>query len=158
LLKTNVAQEIKPVRTVRNICPVGLTEPEIHALLRVAGESKHGLAARNYALVQLMIQAGLRVSEVAALHIGDVVARERSGEVRIRHGKGLKARDVPLNATARRAVRMYLDNRKQMKAEDSYIKRGSDSISASQFSTNPFKRNYRAGSKRAPPKASWRPI
>jgi site-specific recombinase XerC len=27
----------------------------------------------------------------------------------IREGKGLKAREVPLNATARRALRLYLD-------------------------------------------------
>ena len=56
-----------------------------------------------------MVQAGLRVSEVAALRIADITARERSGLVRIREGKGLKAREVPLNATARRALRLYLD-------------------------------------------------
>jgi integrase len=44
---------------------VGLTDIEIHALLRAAGASSHGLAARNYALAQLMLQAGLRVGEVA---------------------------------------------------------------------------------------------
>jgi site-specific recombinase XerD len=48
--------------------PVGLTDGEVHALLRAAGASSHGLAARNYALVQLMpLQAGLRVGEVAML-------------------------------------------------------------------------------------------
>ncbi len=65
-LKTNVAIDLRPIRTVRNTRPLGLTEPEVHALLRLAGESGHGLATRNYALVQLMVRAGLRVSEVAA--------------------------------------------------------------------------------------------
>jgi len=110
-LRTNVALDLRPVRTVRNTRPVGLTEPEVHTLLRLAGESGHGLAKRNYALVQLMVQAGLRVGEVAALRIADIIARERSGLVRIREGKGLKAREVPLNATARRALRLYLDAR-----------------------------------------------
>jgi site-specific recombinase XerD len=110
-LRTNVAQDLKPMRTVRNTQPVGLTEPEVHALLRVAGESGHGLATRNYALVQLLLQAGLRVSEVAALQKADVMIRDRSGIVRVRHGKGLKVREVPLNATARRALRLYLDTR-----------------------------------------------
>jgi integrase/recombinase XerD len=110
-VKVNVALDLRPVRTVRNTRPVGLSEPEVHTLLRLAGESGHGLATRNYALVQLMVQAGLRVSEVAALRIADITARERSGLVRIREGKGLKAREVPLNATARRALRLYLDTR-----------------------------------------------
>lgn len=99
------------MRTVRNRQPAGLTDAEVHAVLRAAGASSHGLAARNYALVQLMLQAGLRVGEVAALSIGDVTLHERSGSVRIRHGKGLKAREVPLNATARRALRQYLGER-----------------------------------------------
>ena len=34
---------------------------------------------------------------------------DRSGSVRICHGKGLKARDVPLNATVRRALKQHLD-------------------------------------------------
>jgi integrase/recombinase XerC len=90
---------------------VGLTEPEVHTLLRLAGESGHGLAKRNYALVQLMIQAGLRVGEMATLRVADITAHERSGLGRIRQGKGLRAREVPLNATARRALRLYLDSR-----------------------------------------------
>ena len=118
-LKSNVALELKPVRTVRNTRPVGLTEPEVHALLRVAGESGHGLAMRNYALVQLMVQAGLRVSEVAALRVADITVHERSGSVRVRQGKGLKAREVPLNATARRALRLYLGARNGGEAEES---------------------------------------
>jgi integrase/recombinase XerC len=68
-LRTNVALDLRPVRTVRNTRPMGLIEPEVHTLLRLAGESGHGLATRNYALVQLIVQAGLRVGEVAALRI-----------------------------------------------------------------------------------------
>lgn len=110
-LTADVARDVRPVRTLRDRQPAGLTDPELHALLRAAGASTHGLAARNYALVQLMLQAGLRVGEVATLRIADITLGERSGSVRIRHGKGLKARDVPLNATARRALARYLDAR-----------------------------------------------
>jgi site-specific recombinase XerD len=86
----NVARHVKSVRVVRERRPLGLTAREVHGLLRAAGESSHGLARRNYALVQLMLQAGLRVGEVAALRRSDVVLRER---------------ELPLNATARRALR-----------------------------------------------------
>jgi integrase/recombinase XerC len=57
---------------VRNRQPAGLTDPEVHALLRAAGASTHGVAARNYALIQVMLQAGLRVGEVAALWVSDL--------------------------------------------------------------------------------------
>jgi len=107
-LSGDVARDLRPVRTVRNRQPIGLTDPEVHALLRAAGASTHGLAARNYALVQVMLQAGLRVGEVGALRVADITLSDRSGNVRIRHGKGLKAREVPLNATARRALKRYL--------------------------------------------------
>jgi len=110
-LSADAAGNVRPMRTIRNRQPAGLTDVEIHALLRAAGASSHGLAARNYALVQIMLQAGLRVGEVAALRVADVSMNDRSGNVRIRQGKGLKARDVPLNATGRRALKQHLEQR-----------------------------------------------
>jgi site-specific recombinase XerD len=118
LLKKDVSASLKPVRFTRNRQPAGLVEPEVHALLRVAGETQYGLAARNYALVQMMLQTGLRVGEVAALKIRDVTVRERTGSVIVRQGKGLKEREVPLNATVRRALRNYLDERESNDSQD----------------------------------------
>ena len=106
-----LAADVRPMRTTRNRQPVGLADIEIHGLLRAAGASSHGLAARNYAIAQLMLQAGLRVSEVAALQVADITMSDRSGSVRIRHGKGLKAREVPLNASVRRALKQHLERR-----------------------------------------------
>jgi len=110
-LGVDAAGNVRPMRTTRNRQPLGLTNIEINALLRAAGASSHGLAARNYAMVQLMLQAGLRVGEVAALKVDDITLNDRSGSVRIRQGKGLKAREVPLNATGRRALKQHLDHR-----------------------------------------------
>jgi integrase/recombinase XerC len=109
-LEVDAARNVRPVRTVRNQQPVGLTDIEVHALLRAAGASLHGLAARNYAMAQLMLQAGLRVGEVATLRVADLTMNDRSGTVRIRHGKGLKAREIPLNATVRRALKQFLED------------------------------------------------
>jgi site-specific recombinase XerD len=78
-----------------------LTEPEVHGLLRVAGESKRGRAKRDYGLLQLLLQTNLRVGELTSLKLSDVQIRDRSGEVRVREGKGKKERGVPLNASAR---------------------------------------------------------
>jgi len=109
-LAEHVAAEVKLTRAVRGQCPKGLNAAEVQALLRAAGQSRHGLARRNYALTQILLQTGLRVSEVAGLQVGDLALHERSGEVRV-HGKGAKERTVPLNTTARRAIQAYLDGR-----------------------------------------------
>jgi integrase/recombinase XerC len=64
-----------------------------------------------------MLQTGLRVGEVAALRRSDVVLRDRAGTVRVRNGKGLKEREVPLNATARRALRQLLEQEPAAQSE-----------------------------------------
>ena len=111
ILKIDPGETIKSVRVTKRGRPQGLEEPEVHALLRVAGESRYGHARRNYAVVQFLIQTGLRISEAAALCWADLKLRERAGSVRVRQGKGRKEREVPLNASARRALRTYLEPR-----------------------------------------------
>jgi site-specific recombinase XerD len=88
--------------------PLALRRREVFALFHAAVASPHGLALRNVALVQLMLQAGLRVGEVTALTHADLTLKTRSGSVRVCDGKGRKAREVPLNTTVRRAVQDYL--------------------------------------------------
>ena len=96
--------------------PLGLRRREVFALVHAASASPHRLAARNVALVQLMLQAGLRVGEVTALTHRDIQLHTRSGTVHVRDGKGRKARDIPLNATVRRALHAYLDTLRDVSA------------------------------------------
>jgi site-specific recombinase XerD len=116
-LRSNVAAELKLTRATRGTRPKGLLPAEVQGLLRAAGQSRRALARRNYAVVQLLLQAGLRVSEAAALRLQDLEIRERQGKVHIR-GKGNKERYVPLNATARRALQTYLDEREKTGTQD----------------------------------------
>jgi integrase/recombinase XerC len=61
-------------------------------------------APRERAIHELLYGAGLRVSELCGLDVGDV-----EGElVHVRRGKGGKARIVPLGSQARRAIDAYL--------------------------------------------------
>jgi integrase/recombinase XerC len=71
-----------------------------------------------------MLQTGLRVGEVSALRRRDVVLRERAGTVRVRNGKGLKEREVPLNATARRALRQLLEQEPAAPSEAAVFRSG----------------------------------
>lgn len=117
-LKTNVAGEVKLTRTVRGVRPKGLADLEIQALLRAAGQSAHGLGKRNYALAQVMLQTGVRVSEAANLRIADMALRERAGSIRLRQGKGRKEREVPLNSSVRRGLRAYFETRGPLEPYD----------------------------------------
>lgn len=118
IVKSDPSASLKSMRVARRRQPAGLAESEVHALLRSAGSSRRSQGSRNYALVQLLLQTGLRVGEVASLRVEDVVIRERYGRVRVRLGKGEKEREVPLNATVRRALRMYLDGRPTRRPEE----------------------------------------
>ena len=65
-------------------------------------------AQRNYAIVQLLLQTGIRLDECSRLTLDDIEFGECSGRLKVRQGKGNKARTVPLNASARQALAEYL--------------------------------------------------
>jgi integrase/recombinase XerC len=71
------------------------------------------MAYRDQAMLVLMMNAGLRISEISALKKDDLTIRERSGSVTVRAtaGKGTKERTVPLNLSARRALESWLEVR-----------------------------------------------
>jgi len=66
------------------------------------------LCVRDRAILALMAYGLLRSGEVVRLDVGDVVLREKSGDVRIRHGKGDKEAVVPLGREARLALAAWL--------------------------------------------------
>ncbi len=84
----------------------GLTGPQVNALLRQAQAS--GEPERNYAIVQALLQTGIRLSECSGLRFGDITLGERGGILLVRAGKGNKVRSVPLNASAREALAIYV--------------------------------------------------
>ena len=66
---------------------------EIIAVMRMAGDSAHGLRVR--ALVAVLWRAGLRISEALALTESDVDPRR--GSVLVRRGKGEKRREAGMD-------------------------------------------------------------
>ncbi len=64
-------------------------------------------SVRDRAIVLLMIDTGLRVSEVAGLRLGDL---RPDGALKVR-GKGSRERIVPVGSTARQAIVRYLGQR-----------------------------------------------
>jgi integrase/recombinase XerD len=66
-------------------------------------------AKRDRALFMVLLDTGVRASELIALNLRDV--NPVSGEIQVRKGKGGKARTVFLGSKARKAVRAYLKER-----------------------------------------------
>ena len=114
-----VAESFRVVRKPKERQPKALTDKEVYALLRAAGLSDHGLDRRNYAIIQVLLQTGLRVSELASIKMKDINLSERSGTLYVRLGKGDKDRVVPLNSSARRALTRYLQTVKHESDESS---------------------------------------
>jgi integrase/recombinase XerC len=67
--------------------------------------------------VQLLLQTGLRVGEVENLKLENLFLYDRSGEIRVRDGKGRKERSVPLNSSVRKALKDYLLERRKKALE-----------------------------------------
>jgi len=105
MVKINPTTGIKRVQEQKN-APRWLDRRELGTLIRTV--HKYG-NQRDIALVMLLIHTGLRISEAVSLRLEDIVLRERSGYVRVWHGKGDKYREVPLNITIRRVLDGYIN-------------------------------------------------
>lgn len=85
--------------------PKALKPTALRHLLRTVHTTGN---VRDRALLELLVGTGIRVSECLTLHHGDVVIRERSGTLTVRHGKGGSFRVIPLTSDVRHALHAYL--------------------------------------------------
>jgi len=103
----NPTEEIKFLPEVKT-APKALERKEVLSLIRSVMSSGK---PRDAAIVALLLHTGVRVSELCALTVDDVVLKDRTGHIVVRSGKGSKRREVPLNSTARSALKRWLDVR-----------------------------------------------
>lgn len=104
-LNENPAFNLKQVGQVPADAPEPLTSTAVNALLRASRRERHG--ERDYAILQMLLQTGMRIGECQALCWQDITFQEKKGIVLIRAGKGNKARTVPLNSLVRSALVEY---------------------------------------------------
>ncbi len=83
-------------------------------MLRAAEASR----PRDRAIVTLLLYTALRLQEVVALDVDDVSISARKGMLVVRSGKGDAHREVPLNASSRKAVDDWLKDRGKPTGED----------------------------------------
>lgn len=107
LISANPADGISQVDEVRP-APKWLDENEEHALLRVVQERGR---KRDIALITLMLNTGLRVSEIPNLTVDDIEISPGKGSVTVGGKKGGKSRTVPLSIDTRKAIEDHLTQR-----------------------------------------------
>jgi site-specific recombinase XerD len=107
LIEANPTEGIRNVKAVEMV-PRWLTRKEQYALLRAVQKEGN---RRDEAVIMLLLNTGLRVSEASGLRLSDIEISQRKGQVTVRDGKGGKHRVVPLNADVRKALAEYLDAR-----------------------------------------------
>ena len=78
-------------------------------------QSKRHTALRDTAIIMVLVDTGIRASELCALTVADY--NPRRSDLQIQHGKGDKSRTVPLGVTASDALDDYLDWRQRPPGE-----------------------------------------
>lgn len=113
-IRGNPAEELPLVPNGRDdeAQPRVLDYDEIEALvIAVRAGARPSLMRRDYAVIELMLQAGLRASEVAGLDVRDIVSTHDGLHVIVRGESDDQYREVPLNEPLARALREYLQVR-----------------------------------------------
>ncbi len=112
----NPAARLQLVK-LQAVAPQDLDRNQLNRLMREsravsegATERQRLLAIRDTAILALLRETGLRVSELVSLTPADLFTQERRPWVHVR-GKGSKERDVPLNGLASQFLRAWLDVR-----------------------------------------------
>jgi site-specific recombinase XerD len=80
---------------------------QITRLIQLCNKS-NGLGHRNLAIMLLLLDSGLRVSELISIDIGDVNLVE--GYIKIRCGKGNKERFVPIGSLVQKTLWKYINH------------------------------------------------
>jgi len=108
--KKEITEDIRVVKqqSILQQAPKALTKAERCRLIRDIDRSGN---RRNFAIVMLALNTGIRLSELVALDRSDIEISDRKGMLTVRSGKGNKARIIPLNAETRRALTRYLEER-----------------------------------------------
>ncbi len=128
------------IRTVKQVeyAPRWLDNRERAKLLRVIDDQirramtryprLHIIIVRDATITKLILNSGIRVSELAALRLNDVCLENNRGNLVVRAGKGTKRREIPLNAEARQAIKIYLQLRPNLPVDALFIGQSGEGI------------------------------
>lgn len=127
IVPTHIVRKLKPPKVQRKEV-IPLTEIEVKAIIAALHRSKiyirqgqnvdHSLGSydRNRAILLLMLDTGIRASELCDLKIEDV--DNRNNRIFVRQGKGMKERMLPFSPRTGQMIWRYLAQRKNSNPGD----------------------------------------
>ena len=107
-IAVNPTAEVESVGSKPKRLPVYMTEEQCLQLLASVGASEEPTAARDYCIITLFLNCGMRISELVGIDLDKVYLKE--GYIRI-IGKGNKERLAYLNKASLIALMRYLEDR-----------------------------------------------
>ena len=113
----------------------GLNRSQIERFLDAVRQGSPSLMKRDYAIVQLMLQTGIRVGELTRLKVSDVSLSEEKGVLKIRGQGASRDREIPLNSSIRRALRAYFEERPPSSSDHLFLSRKGDPLSVRSVQT-----------------------
>ena len=127
LVEANIVRKLKPPKAEKkDVTP--LNENEVKAIMSVLNRSRiyvrdgrnvdHSLGSfeRNRAIILLMLDTGVRASELCDLKIEDV--DNRNNRIFVRQGKGMKERMLPFSPRTGQMIWRYLATRENTQPDD----------------------------------------
>lgn len=106
MIPKNPFENIEHMKTEKKVIRI-LTETQQQSLMTAALNMSRKYRARNYMIVKIFLNCGLRLSEMEGLKIKNITLDENSLIVR---GKGNKERKLFFNDCTKRAILDYMDN------------------------------------------------
>ncbi|MDO8498223.1 MAG: tyrosine-type recombinase/integrase [bacterium] len=76
---------------------------------------------RMSAIIELLLQTGVRIGELAKINVEDVNLEEENPTVHVRPGEGAVERTIPLNKPAAEALKKYLEIRPKTQNKSLFI-------------------------------------
>ena len=129
LVEDNPSLGIKLLPQPRSQVARGLNESEIEGLLNAVRQGPPRLVKRDYAIIQVMLQTGIRVGELTRLQLSDLSFSEDRGILRIQGRGDCEDREIPLNNSVRKAVGAYLEERSTASNDHLFLSTKGDPLS-----------------------------
>ena len=117
-LESNIMVGI-PVPKAPNKIMNSFSEEQIASLV-AACQRENGIGYRNVVMLMLMLDTGIRVSELIAIELDDIDPSE--GFVRVRSGKGNRERLVPIGSVVLKLLWKYLNQSRQQPISENISK------------------------------------
>lgn len=115
IIVENVSENLKHPK-VDSKAPRILSKVEYRALRdAVKGD------IRTYAIVEILLQTGIRISELAAIKTEDLTLNTSNPKIYIRKSGSNPAREIPLNKAAVTAINEYLKTREESKNDNLFV-------------------------------------